>query len=219
MRSLVWENSYSFRRFLRFYIQRKFISVRLYQSCVARISAHTCVWSAIMIFILSLWIAFSLSEQLKIDRTEIIKWNWSSSVFSGSRENQNTIKKNEFYEWKKWRTIMKTMSENNFICIKINSWLQYDKISSAFFFIKRSSFYQSFFFIIIYFNSWPPPLIWSDQTEVSSAFISIIDFIQINISTADFSKSTRTSSAFRLIIDSYRSTSDQLVALLRQSSR
>ena len=146
MGPLVWENSYSFKRFLRFYIQRKFISVRLYQLCVAWISAHACVWSAIMISISSLWIAFPLSEQLKIDRTEIIKWNWSLSASSGPRENQNTIKKNEFYEWEIWRTIMKTMNENNFICIKINSWFQYDRVPSAFFSIKRFFFYQSRFF-------------------------------------------------------------------------
>ena len=42
---------------------------------------------------------------------------------SESRENQNTIEKNEFYEWGIWRTIMKTISGNSFICIKINSWL------------------------------------------------------------------------------------------------
>ena len=146
MGPLVWKNSYLFKRFLRFYIQRKFISVRLYQSCVARISAHACVWSAIMIFISSLWIAFSLSEQLKMNRIEIIKWNWSSSTFSRPRENQNTIEKNEFYEWKIWRTIMKTMNENSFICIKINSWPQYDRTPSALLFTKRSPFYQSLSF-------------------------------------------------------------------------
>ena len=43
------------------YIQRKFSSVRLYQSYVARISAHACVWSAIMTPILSLWTAPPLS--------------------------------------------------------------------------------------------------------------------------------------------------------------
>ena len=43
---------------------------------------------------------------------------------SGSRKNQNTIEKNEFYEWKIWRTIMKTINKNSFICIKINSWLR-----------------------------------------------------------------------------------------------
>ena len=44
--------------FFLFYIQRKFISVRLYQLYVVRISAHACVCSAIMIFISSLWIVF-----------------------------------------------------------------------------------------------------------------------------------------------------------------
>ena len=42
----------------------------------------------------------------------------------------------------------------------------------------------------------------------SPALLSIIDFIQINISTADFSKSTETPPALRFIINSYRSTSD-----------
>ena len=41
-----------------------------------------------------------------------------------------------------------------------------------------------------------------------SALLSTIDLIQINISTADFSRSTRTPSALRSIIDSYRPTSD-----------
>ena len=124
MKPFVWKDLYSFRRFLRLYIQRKFISVRLYQPCVARISAHACVWSAIMIFISSLWIALPLSGQLEIDRTEIIRWNWSSSTPSGPKENQSTVEKNEFYEWGIWRTIMKTMSGNSSICIKINSWSQ-----------------------------------------------------------------------------------------------
>ena len=35
------------------------------------------------------------------------------------------------------------MSENSFICIKINSWSQYDRAPPAFFFSKRSFFYQS----------------------------------------------------------------------------
>ena len=43
---------------------------------------------------------------------------------SGPRENQNTVERNGFYEWGIWRTIMRTMSENSFICIKINSWLR-----------------------------------------------------------------------------------------------
>ena len=40
---------------------------------------------------------------------------------SKSKENQDTDEKNKFYEWKIWRTIMKTMNENSSICIKINS--------------------------------------------------------------------------------------------------
>ena len=161
MESLVWKNSYPFRRFLRLYIQRKFTSVRLYQSCVARISVHACVWSAIMTFILSLWTAFSLSEQLKINRIKIIKWNWSLSISPKPKENQSTIEKNEFYKWEIWRTIMRIMNENNFICIKINSWPQIEFrqqffISNVFLSINHS------FSIIIHFNSWSSLLIWLD---------------------------------------------------------
>ena len=81
---------------------------------------------------------------------------------SRSKKNQNTIEKNEFYEWEIWRTIMKTMSENSFICIKINSWLPPDLIwsneaPSALLSINRLPPYHH------HFNSWPPPnLIWSN---------------------------------------------------------
>ena len=170
MRSLVWKNLYLFRRFFRFYIQRKFTFVRLYQSCVARISAHACVWSAIMIFISSLWIVFSLSEQLKIDRIEIIKWNWSLSISSKLRKNQSTIERNEFYEWKIWRTIMKTMNENNFICIKINSWFQYDRIPSVFFSIKRFFFISIIFFLSSFILTANP---FSDLIRSNEDFVSI----------------------------------------------
>ena len=97
---------------------------------------------------------------------------------------------------------MKIMNENSCICIKINSWFQYNKASLAFLFIIG-------FVSINFFNSWSPSdQIKSDQTEISSAFLSIIDFIQINISITDFSRSTRTSPALCSIIDSYRPTSD-----------
>ena len=79
--------------------------------------------------------------------------------FSRSRENQNTIKKNEFYEWKIWRIIMKIMNENSFICIKINNWFQYDKAPSA------------FFFIIINFNSW-----FFEQSFRQHFFLSSISY-------------------------------------------
>ena len=76
---------------------------------------------------------------------------------------------------------MKTMNENNFICIKINSWFEYDRVPSTLLFI--IDFVQ-----INFFNSWPSSdLIWSDQTKISQAPLSIIDFIQINISIADLS--------------------------------
>ena len=84
-------------------------------------------------------------------------WRWIVSkssneiyhhrLFLRSRENQNTIEKNEFYEWGIWRTIMKIMNENSFICIKINSWFQYDRASSAFLFIID-------FVSVNFFNSW-----------------------------------------------------------------
>ena len=225
MGPLVWENSYSFRRFFRLYIQRKFISVRLYQSCVARISAHACVWSAIMILISSLWIVFSLSEQLKIDRIKIIKWNWSLSASSKPKKNQSTIEKNEFYEWEIWRIIMKIMNENNFICIKINSWFQYDRVPSAFFFIKRFFFYQSSLFYHHLFQQLAPSsdLIRSNGSfasihfyhrfhtdqhfnswlfEINENFVSTLSyhrFIQINIWSANFFVATELSLAFSSI--------------------
>ena len=177
MKSFVWKDLYSFRRFFLILYSTKIhfcTAISADQSYVVRISAHACVWSAIIIFISSLWIAFSLSEQLKINHIKIIKWNWSSSTLSRFKENQNTIEKNEYYEWEIWRTIMKTMNENNFICIKINSWFQYDRVSSAFFFIID-------FVSINFFNSWFfSDQIRSDQTKISSTFFSIIDFVQIN---------------------------------------
>ena len=90
------------------------------------------------------------------------------------KKNQNTIEKNEFYEWKIWRIIMKTMNENNFICIKINNWFSTKGLVSTFFYhrFRTNQFFQQ--------------LIFFDQMKISSAFLSIIDFIQINISTADF---------------------------------
>ena len=99
-------------------------------------------------------------------------WRWIVSkssdeidhhrFFSEFRKNQNTIEKNEFYEWEIWRTIMKIMNENNFICIKINSWFR--KASSAFFFI--IDFVQ-----INFFNSWFS--LWSDQIRSNEDFVSI----------------------------------------------
>ena len=82
---------------------------------------------------------------------------------SRPKENQNTVEKNEFYEWEIWRTIMRTMNENSFICIKINSWFQYDRISSAFFFIKR--FFLSITFFRSSFISTAGPFFWSDQIK------------------------------------------------------
>ena len=80
--SFVWKNSCSIRRFYFILYSTKIHFVRLYQSYIARISAHAYVWSAIIIFILSLWIVFSLSEQLKINRSEIIiNRFWKKSWF------------------------------------------------------------------------------------------------------------------------------------------
>ena len=64
------------------------------------------------------------------------------------RKNQDTIKKNEFYEWKIWRTIMGTMDKNSSICIKINSWPQYDRAPPAPLPTTTN------------FNSWPPRDYW-----------------------------------------------------------
>ena len=128
--ALVWGTTCPIRRYLWPYIQRKFTSVRLYQPYVARISAHACVWSAIMTSISSLWTALPLSGQLEIDRTETIRWNWSSPIPKevvtppGPRENQDTVERNGSYGWGIWRTIMETMGGNSSICIKINSWLR-----------------------------------------------------------------------------------------------
>ena len=69
----VWENTCSIERFLWLYIQRKFISVRLYQSYVAQISAHACIWSAIMTHISSFGTAFSFSRSTEIDRIKITR--------------------------------------------------------------------------------------------------------------------------------------------------
>ena len=71
------------------------------------------------------------------------------------RKNQNTIEKNEFYEWKIWRTIMKTMNENSFICIKINNWFQYDRASPAFFLsssISTAEFSNRIFVSIFFYH-------------------------------------------------------------------
>ena len=71
------------------------------------------------------------------------------------------------------------MNENSFICIKINSWLSTIEF--------RQHFFLSIdFFSIIIISTADSLLIWSDQNEILSALISIIDFIQINILTADF---------------------------------
>ena len=121
------------------------------------------------------------------------------------KKNQDTVEKNEFYEWEIWRAIMKIMSENSFICIKINSWLSTkDLVSISFYHRPRTDqfFQQLAFFwsdlissngssvsIFFYhrfhtdqhFNSW-----FFDQIETPSAPLSITDPIQINISTAGF---------------------------------
>ena len=81
---------------------------------------------------------------------------------SGFRKNQNTIEKNEFYEWEIWRTIMRIINENNFICIKINSWLR--RVPPAF--LSIIGFVQ-----VNFFNSWF--FFWSDQIRSNEDFVSI----------------------------------------------
>ena len=164
MRSLVWKNSYSFRRFFWLYIQRKFTSVRLYQ-LINRTSLefqlmHAYDQQSWSLFhccrsLFSFWTAENKSyrnHQIKLIIIDFLR----------SKENQNTIKKNEFYEWKIWRIIMKTMNENSFICIKINSWFQYDRTSSASFFIKRFFLSITFFLLSFILTTDLFSLIWSD---------------------------------------------------------
>ena len=88
---------------------------------------------------------------------------------------------------------MKTMNENNFICIKINNWFQYDRIPSA------------FFFIIINFNSW-----FFEQSFRQHFFLSSISY-RSNFNSWFFWNQTKFSSASIFIINSYRSTFDQLI--------
>ena len=121
---------------------------------------------------------------------------------SGPRENQNTIEKNEFYEWGIWRTIMGTMGGNSSICIKINSWPQYYRAPPALLLITGPVPANLF-------NSWPPPdQIRSDQTGAPPAPLPTTGPIQTNISIAGPPRSTGTSPAPRPTIGPYRPTSD-----------
>ena len=74
---------------------------------------------------------------------------------SGPRENQGTVKRDGFYEWGIWRTIMRTMGGNSSICIKINSWPQYDRAPPAP--LPTIGPYRS-----IFSTAGPP---WSDQIK------------------------------------------------------
>ena len=82
-------------------------------------------------------------------------------LLSGPKENQNTIEKNEFYEWKIWRTIMRIMSENSSICIKINSWFRRAPSAS----LPIIGPVQ-----VNFFNSWPPP--WFDQIRSNEGSVN-----------------------------------------------
>ena len=121
---------------LYYYISWSIVRRPNFSSCMRMISNHDLYFIVVD--------RSSLSERLKIDRTEIIRWNWSSSAFRGLGKIKIQLKKNEFYEWGIWRTIMKTMSENSSICIKINSW--FHRVPSALFSINRLSFYSIFFY-------------------------------------------------------------------------
>ena len=210
MKSFVWKNSYSFRRFLWFYIQRKFTSVRLYQ-LINRTSPefqpmhaygqqswplfHRC--GSLFLFLNSWrWIVSKSSNEIDHHRS-----------LSKPRENQNTIEKNEFYEWKIWRTIMKTMNENNFICIKINSWLstielrQHPFLSS----IHTDQFFQQLVFL------------WSNESFASTLFYHRFHTNQ-HFNSWFLRNQTRISSSLISIIDPYRSTSDQLVLRCNRTS-
>ena len=135
MGSLVWKSSYSFKRFFWFCIQRKFTSVRLYQ-LINRTSSefqfmHAYDQQSWFLFYrcepsLSFWTAENKSYRNHQMKLIIID-------SSKSEKNQNTIEKNEFYEWEIWRTIMKIINENSFICIKINNWFSTIKFRQHFF--------------------------------------------------------------------------------------
>ena len=85
------------------------------------------------------------------------------------------------------------MNKNNSICIKINNWFQYDKVSSI------------FFFIIINFNNW-----FFKQNFRQHFFLSLTSY-RSNFNSWFFRNQTKFLSTFIFIIDSYRSTSDQLI--------
>ena len=152
MGPLVWKNSYSFKRFFWFYIQRKFIYTNLnFSSCMRMISNHDFYFIVVNRFFF-FWTAENRlyrNHQMKLIIIDLSK----------SKENQNTVEKNEFYEWRIWRTIMKTMNENNFICIKINSWLSTKNFASISFYHRFRT--DQFFQQLIFFSD----LIRSDQIK------------------------------------------------------
>ena len=172
-----------------------------FSSCMRMISNYDFYFIVVNRFFF-FWIAENKSYQNHQMKLIIIN---SSKL----KKNQNTIEKNEFYEWKIWRTIMKIMNKNNFICIKINSWFNTIKFRQHFFL--SITIFLSLSFQQLTFSD----LIWLNK--VLSAFFFIIDFIQINISTTDFF--VKISSAFISIIDSYKSTFNQLISLLQQRLR
>ena len=90
------------------------------------------------------------------------------------------------------------MSENSFICIKINNWFSTIEF--------RQHFFLSidFFFIIIILTA-DLSLIWSDQTRFCQhSFLSSISY-RSTFQQLIFSDQTEISSALFFIIDSYRS--------------
>ena len=156
MKFFVWKNLYLFRRFFYFTFNENSLCTAVltvrrsnFSPCMRMISNHD-FYFIVVDRLLSFWTAEYRSYQ-----------NHHQSISkkivtpSESKKNQNTIEKNEFYEWRIWRTIMNTMNENSFTCIKINSWLQYDRASPA------------LLSITIDFHSWPPP--WSDLIKRGSA--------------------------------------------------
>ena len=103
--------------FLYGYISWSIVRRLNFSLCMRMISNHNFYFIVVDRFF-SFWTAEDKSY--RNHHQSISKKVVTSSKF---KKNQNTIKKNKFYEWKIWRTIMKIMNENNFICIKINSWL------------------------------------------------------------------------------------------------
>ena len=160
-----------------------------FSSCMRIISNHNSYFIIVNYFFF-FWTAANRSYRNHQMKLIIID-------FSKFKKNQNTIEQNKFYEWKIWKTIMKIINENNFICIKINSW--FHKISSAFFlsnvffqqliffliWFDQTKFRQHFFLSSILYRSTFQQLIFSKSNENFVSIHFYHRFIQININWND----------------------------------